>query len=120
MNPARIARGTVLALVTALAGCVLFWQRAPLTEGSWLALLWLAPLLAPLPGLVRGKRYTYAWATLLVVGYVALALTEIVADPRSRLATTAILFVSFALFVAMVAYLRLTRERVTRDRESRG
>jgi len=101
----------VLALVFALAGCLLFWQRAHLASGSWLALLWLAPLAVPLPGLFRGKRHTYAWATLLVVGYVALALTEVVANPHSRAVAAAILFVSFALFVALVAYLRLTRPR---------
>ncbi len=113
--PARLARGIVLGLVVALACCLSFWQRAHLAQGHWFALLWLAPLLAPLPGLIRGTRYTYGWATLLVVGYIALALTEIVADPRSRAISTAILFVSFALFVAMVAYLRLTRSPESRE-----
>jgi len=35
-----------------------------------------APLFAPLPGLVRGRRYTYAWASLFAVPYVAFAVTE--------------------------------------------
>ena len=62
-----------------------------------------------LPGIVNGKRYTYAWSTLLVTGYVALALTEIVANAAQRGIATLMLLVAFALFVALVAYLRVSR-----------
>lgn len=109
MSPAQWARATVLALMAALAACLLAWQGTPLSSGSMLPLLWVAPLLLPLPGLIRGRRYTYAWSTLLVIGYVALALTEIVAVPSSRATPAAMLFVAFALFLALVGYLRLTR-----------
>lgn len=111
MSSSQAARLTVLALLAALAASLLAWQRSSLASGSLLPLLWIAPLLLPLPGLVRGQRYTYAWSTLLMIGYVALALTEIIAAPHARAASAAILFISFALFVAMVAYLRLTRSR---------
>ena len=48
---------------------------------SWIAVgypwpvcvLAVLPLLAPLHGLVRGRRYTYAWATLFAVPYLAFA-----------------------------------------------
>lgn len=116
MNAPQIVRLVVLALLAALAAALVAWQRAPLAAGSLAPLLWLVPLLFPLPGLIRGKRYTYAWSTLVVIGYVALALTEIIAQPPARSLPAAILFVSFALFVALVAYLRVTR----RGRESGG
>lgn len=109
MSARQRARSAVLGLLALLAAALLAWQRTPLAAGSLVPLLWLVPLLLPLPGLLRGKRYTYAWSTLLVIGYIALALTEIVADPRARLVPALILFVAFALFVALVTYLRATR-----------
>jgi uncharacterized membrane protein len=112
---AQRARLAVIALLAALAAGVLAWQRDSLASGSFLALLWIAPLLVPLPGLLRGTRYTYAWSTLLMTGYVALGLTEVIANPGSRAAAAAIVLVAFAAFVAMVVYLRLSR-----DRESGG
>jgi uncharacterized membrane protein len=109
VSVAERARVIVLALLALLAAALLVWQRARLATGSVLPLLWLVPLLLPLPGLIRGRRYTYAWSTLLVIGYIALALTEIVAAPAGRLLTATILLVAFALFIALVMYLRATR-----------
>ena len=48
---------------------------------AWLAALLLVP---PLPGLVRGRLYTYQWASMLVVFYCAMWLAEGWADPRAR------------------------------------
>jgi len=104
-----IARTITLTLLALLALTVLTWQYAALRSGSLLPLLWLIPLLFPLPGLIRGRRFTYAWATLITTGYVALALTEVVAQPAHRLLPSLILFASFALFIALVAFLRTTR-----------
>lgn len=109
MNAAERARAAALALLALLAATLLGWQRASLAAGSFLPLLWVAPLLLPLPGLIRGRRYTYAWATLLVIGYIALALTEIVADAGRRLLPAAILMFASALFLALVMFLRATR-----------
>jgi uncharacterized membrane protein len=106
--PGRV-RAIVLLLIATLAALLLLWRRESLAAGSLLELLWLAPLLPALPGIVRGKRYTYAWSTLLVTGYVALALTEIVANAPQRGVATLMLLVAFALFIALVAYLRVTR-----------
>lgn len=62
-------RGGVLLLHAALVlGLPLWlgWQR-----------LWLVvPLLAPLLGLWRGRPYTYAWASLLLVFYAGALLVE--------------------------------------------
>lgn len=106
---AQRLRIAVLLLFAALALSVLAWQFSRLSEGSVWPLLLLAPLLAPLRGLLRGRRYTYAWSALLVIGYVAVGLTEVLADPAARLFPALVLFLSFALFIALVAFLRLTR-----------
>jgi uncharacterized membrane protein len=87
---------------------------ATLRSAGWPAnLLWtllmLVPLAAPLPGLWRGQRRTYAWATLCVAPYLIYGLTEVVANPAVRGAAGAILFASLAWFATLVIYLRLSR-----------
>jgi uncharacterized membrane protein len=49
----------------------LAWELrlAPIRPGgSWLVLKTL-PLLAPLMGILKGRRYTYQWAPMLVLAY---------------------------------------------------
>ena len=69
----------------------------------------LLPLAAPLPGLLRGRPRTYAWATLCVAPYFIYGVTEVVANPAVRGAAAAILFASLGWFVALVWFLRLSR-----------
>lgn len=105
------ARHVALVAAAVLAACV---AAAALRSASWPAnLAWLVvlllPLLAPLPGLVRGTRRTYAWATLCVTPYFIYGVMEVIANPSVRGAAAAILFASLAWFIALVWYLRLTR-----------
>ena len=67
------------------------------------------PLWIALPRLLAGHRRTYAWMTLAVTPFLVLAITEAVANPSGRLWAALCLFVSFALFVMLVGYLRITR-----------
>lgn len=110
-RPAWLA--AVASLVTLIFLCVA-WELflAPLKPGgSWMVLKAL-PLLAPLFGVLRGRRYTFQWSTLLIWLYAAEGSTRAWTDTglSARLA-----FVEAALalayFVAAVAYLRATRER---------
>ena len=71
----RLANLVAIASLLALVALCLAWELwlAPLRPGgSWLALKAL-PLLAPLFGLLRGRRYTHQWATLLIQACAALA-----------------------------------------------
>jgi uncharacterized membrane protein len=78
----------------------------------------LVPLLLPLPGLLRGQRRTYAWATLCVTPYFIYGLTEVIANPAVRAPAGAILFASLAWFVTLVNYLRVTRLPRTVDAQA--
>jgi len=69
----------------------------------------LLPLLLPVRGLLRGDRRTHAWATMCVAPCFLYGVTETVANPSLRGVAAAILFASLAHFVALVAYLRVTR-----------
>jgi uncharacterized membrane protein len=66
------------------------------------------PLLLPLRGLLRSKRYTYRWATLCVLPYFVVALTEAFANPAARFYATALLAASILWFISLVAFLRVT------------
>lgn len=111
-----------LATAAVLATCV---AAAALRSAAWPAnLVWtlvlLIPVAAPLPGLVRGVRRTYAWASLCVAPYFIYGVTEVIANPAVRGAAGAILFASLAWFVALVGYLRLSRGTVQSAQDATG
>lgn len=57
-----------IALITLIAIC-LAWETwlAPLRPGGSLLVLKAVPLLLPLQGILRGKRYTYQWASMFIL-----------------------------------------------------
>jgi hypothetical protein len=69
-----IIRSLYLTACSSLIGLIflcLAWELrlAPVqTGGSWLALKCL-PLLAPLFGILNGRRYSYQWASMLILLY---------------------------------------------------
>jgi uncharacterized membrane protein len=86
-------RLAVLALHAALLAGL------PLAGGLTGAVVAL-PLLAPAPGLWRGRPYTYAWCSMLIVFYVA----GLVVDRRPL--TLALAAVAAFEFCALVLYVR--------------
>ncbi len=111
------ARAAWIAACACWIGLVLLglaWELwlAPLRPGgSWLVLKVL-PLLAPLMGLLRGRRYTFQWSSLLVWAYVMEGSVRAVSDPgpSARLAVLEIALAA-AFFGFAVAWLRATRAR---------
>jgi len=70
------------------------------------------PLTLPLMGILGGRRYTYQWASLLVLAYFAEGVTRAWAERGlSRGLAAAEILLSLAFFGAVVAYARLTRGR---------
>jgi uncharacterized membrane protein len=93
----------------AIAASLLAWSLAGY---SWpICILAVLPLLAPLHGLVRGRRYTYAWATLFAIPYLAFAVTELLANPAARWVAAITLLLVFAWFCTMILFLRASRAR---------
>jgi uncharacterized membrane protein len=72
-------------------------------------LIAVVPLLAPFNGLLRGRRYTYAWATLFAVPYMAFAVMELLVNREARWVAAASLLLLFAWFCTMILYLRASR-----------
>lgn len=111
MNP-RLAWLTACTAWIGLILLALAWELflAPLRPGgSWLVLKVL-PLLAPLPGLLRARRYTFQWSSLLVWAYMSEGLVRAVSDPgpSARLAAIEVALAA-AFFAAAVLFLRATR-----------
>ena len=101
------ARALTIWLWIAVALSLLAWM---LVGYPWpICLLAVLPLLAPLNGLMRGRRHTYAWATLFAVPYLAFALTEVLVNPAARWVGALSLLLVFAWFCAMVLFLRVSR-----------
>jgi len=108
-------RGAWLAACASLVALVFLcvaWElfAAPVKPGgSWLVLKAL-PLLAPLFGVLRGRRYTFKWSTLLIWAYAAEGAMRMYTDTglAARLAFVE-LALSLAYFGAAVAYLKTTR-----------
>jgi uncharacterized membrane protein len=109
---ARAARLAASVLLVALIFLGLAWELflAPLRPGgSWLVLK-ILPLMAPLFGILRGKRYTYQWSTLLIWIYVAEGATRVYTDQGLSSGLAGIEFVlALAYFGAAVLYVRSTR-----------
>jgi len=102
------ASASLIALIFLCLGWELWW--APLRPGgSWLALKAVV-LLAPLFGILRGKRYTYKWVSLLVQLYLLEGLTRATSDRglSQQLAIGEALLAAL-LFVWVVLYIRATR-----------
>jgi len=101
------ARSLTIWLWVAVALSLLAWMWAGY---PWpICLLAVLPLLAPLNGLLRGRRHTYAWATLFAIPYLAFALTELLVNPAARWVAAMSLLLVFGWFCTMILYLRVSR-----------
>ncbi len=103
-----IASASLIALIFLCLGWELWW--APLRPGgSWLALKAVF-LLAPLFGILRGKRYTYKWVSLFVQFYLLEGLLRATSErgPAQWLAVGETTLAGI-LFVSVILYIRATR-----------
>ncbi len=113
MTPARIqtAASTCLIALTLLCLAWELWLAPLRPGGSWLVLK-AALLLAPLFGVLRGRRYTYKWLTLFILVYFAEGLVRATGDYGvARLLAIAETGLSFALFALSILFVRSTRAR---------
>ena len=108
---AKVRLAAAAALGSLLLLC-LAWELwlAPLRPGGSLLALKALPLVLPLAGVLRGRRYTFQWSSMLILGYFAEGVTRAWSDRgvSQQLAIVEIAF-SAAFFAAAVGYARLTR-----------
>ncbi|MCK4950193.1 MAG: DUF2069 domain-containing protein, partial [Gammaproteobacteria bacterium] len=66
----------------------------------------LTPLLFPLAGLLRGKRYTYVWTSYLSMIYFAHGIGEAYTLPDERWYAITEILLSIMLFAGALIYVR--------------
>jgi uncharacterized membrane protein len=101
----------IVSLIGLVALCVAWEMRlAPLRPGgSWMMLKAL-PLLLPLPGILRARRYTHQWGSMLALAYVAEGLVRAASDHglSARLAVSEVLLAALCFF-GCALFARATR-----------
>jgi uncharacterized membrane protein len=109
MTAAKLAAATSLCALIVLCVAWELWL-APLRPGGTLLALKALPLALPLSGILKGKRYTYQWSSMLILAYVAEGATRAWSE-KGLSQTLAFVEVALSLvyFVAVVSYARLTR-----------
>jgi uncharacterized membrane protein len=109
-----LARRVASATLVALLVLCLAWELwlAPLRPGGSLLALKALPLAFPLHGIFTGRRYTYQWSSMLILGYFAEGVTRAWSERGTSQALAACeVALSLAFFVAAVAFARATRGR---------
>lgn len=107
---AALHHGGIASLI-GLIFLALAWELwlAPLRPGGSFLVLKAIPLLLPLFGVLRGRRYTYQWASMLILAY----FTEGVVRAYSDAGLSAMLggievALSVVFFFCAIYYARLT------------
>ena len=104
--------GASASLVALILLC-LAWEAllAPLKPGGSLLMLKAAPLLIPLFGILKGKRYTYQWASMFILFYFTEGVVRAWADKglSTKLALVEVAL-TLLFFVCTIFYAKLTRQ----------
>ena len=100
-----------VSLIVLILFCLL-WETilAPLKPGGSLLSLKALPLLAPLFGILKGKRYTYQWASMLILLYFTEGVVRAWSDAGLS-ATLALMEVMLSLvfFFSSIYYAKLSK-----------
>ena len=108
----RVAPVAASASLVALVFLCVDWEMwlAPMRPGGSLLALKMAPLLFALPGVLRGRRYTYQWSSMLILAYFAEGVVRAWSEHGlSRAAAVGEILLSLVFFAAAIACARLTR-----------
>ena len=106
-----LRRAALASLVLLIVLC-LAWELwlAPLRPGGSLIALKALPLALALPGVLAGRRYTFQWASMLILAYLAEGATRAWAETGlSQTLAWLEIVLALAFFVAAVSFARLTR-----------
>ena len=105
----RVVAASSLIALFALSVVWELWL-APLKPGGSLMALKALPLAMPLGGILKGRRYTYQWSSMLILAYLAEGVTRAWAEGgASRSLAVVEIVLSAVFFAAAVSYARLTR-----------
>ena len=107
-----IASASLIALIFL---CVA-WELwlAPVRAGGSALVLKALPLLLPLFGVLRGKRYTYQWSSMLIFAYFAEGVVRAWSERGpGRAMAVAEIVLSLLFFTAAIWYVRASARKST-------
>ncbi len=110
----RAARLTASASLIALVFLCVAWELwiAPMRPGGSALVLKALPLLLPLFGVLRGKRYTYQWSSMLIFAYFTEGVVRAWSEHgSSQVMAVAEIAFSLVFFIAAVSYARISARR---------
>ncbi|PSW07071.1 DUF2069 domain-containing protein [Photobacterium rosenbergii] len=106
----RLLRYSAVSSNLGLLAWVALWQASlsphPHLNNMVMALVWMAPLLLPLKGILAGKPYTHAWANFILMFYFLHALTILWIDDGERWLALIELSLTTAAFIANILFAR--------------
>jgi uncharacterized membrane protein len=108
----RAARLVASVSLVALIALCLAWELwlAPLRPGGSLIALKALPLALPAAGILGGRRYTYQWASMLILAYFAEGAVRAWSERGAAQALAAAeIVLSLVFFAAALTYARQTR-----------
>lgn len=114
MHPARLLnRGAAASLLLLIVlGIAWEWRLAPLRPGGSTLVLKVLPLLAALPGILRGRRYTHQWTSLLSLAYAMEGIVRATTESGiGRWLALAEFILALSLFALTAFYARISRRR---------
>jgi uncharacterized membrane protein len=104
-------RLTASTSLIALILLCLAWEGwlAPLRPGGTLLILKAAPLLLPLFGILRGKRYTYQWSSMFILLWFTEGTVRAYSDSELSAGLAGIeILLALAFFISAIFYARLS------------
>ena len=106
----KLQFGASISLIALILLC-LSWESflAPLKPNGSLLLLKAVPLLIPLFGILKGKRYTYQWASMFILFYFTEGCVRAWADVglSSKLALLEVVL-TLLFFICTIFYAKVT------------
>jgi len=112
MNRTAAFHYASIASLIALIILCLAWELwlAPLRPGGSSLVFKVLPLLLPLAGILRGKRYTYQWASMLILLYLTEGVVRAMSDKGLSVALAGVeIALSLIFFSSTIFYARLSR-----------
>ena len=113
----RFLRLGASASLIALILLCLAWEAvlAPLKPNGSLLMLKTLPLLLPLFGILKGRRYTYQWASMFVLLYFTEGVVRAWSDTGDSAKFAMIeVVLSLIFFICAIFYAKLTRQQIGR------
>lgn len=100
--------GLLIALLVMWYG---IWSPSEQLPRGFVLTLLLLPLLFPLWGLIKGKAYTHAWTSMLILFYFMHGVGEAWTTPEDRTYAIIEIVLSIVVYLGSLVYVKLARQQ---------